>query len=349
MNYPTRIMLHLRLKKSLKVTAAVLLSALLGACANEPEDESVITVYTARNEHLIKPLFDRYTEETGVKIRYITDSAGPLLARLKAEGEGTPADLFVTVDAGYLWQASNEGVLQPIESQTLTTNIPESYRSSENDWVGLSLRARTIIYSTDRVDPASLSTYEALADEDWNGRLCLRTSKKVYNQSLVATMIKTLGEEETESLVAGWVNNLATSPFSNDNKAMEAVVAGLCDATVVNTYYFGRMKKENPDLPLAIFWPNQHDRGVHVNVSGAGVTKHAKNPEGAKAFLEWLSEPEAQYLFAESNQEYPVNPSVEASEEVKSWGDFKADSVNVEAAGRLQADAIRLMDRVGYQ
>lgn len=342
-------MLHLRLKKSLKVTAAVLLSALLGACANEPEDESVITVYTARNEHLIKPLFDRYTEETGVKIRYITDSAGPLLARLKAEGEGTPADLFVTVDAGYLWQASNEGVLQPIESQTLTTNIPESYRSSENDWVGLSLRARTIIYSTDRVDPASLSTYEALADEDWNGRLCLRTSKKVYNQSLVATMIKTLGEEETESLVAGWVNNLATSPFSNDNKAMEAVVAGLCDATVVNTYYFGRMKKENPDLPLAIFWPNQQDRGVHVNVSGAGVTKHAKNPEGAKAFLEWLSEPEAQYLFAESNQEYPVNPSVEASEEVKSWGDFKADSVNVEAAGRLQADAIRLMDRVGYQ
>ncbi len=342
-------MLHLRLKKSLKVTTAVLLSALLGACANEPEDESVITVYTARNEHLIKPLFDRYTEETGVKIRYITDSAGPLLARLKAEGEGTPADLFVTVDAGYLWQASNEGVLQAIESQTLTTNIPESYRSSENDWVGLSLRARTIIYSTDRVDPASLSTYEALADEDWNGRLCLRTSKKVYNQSLVATMIKTLGEEEAESLVAGWVNNLATSPFSNDNKAMEAVVAGLCDATVVNTYYFGRMKKENPDLPLAIFWPNQQDRGVHVNVSGAGVTRYAKNPEGAKAFLEWLSEPEAQYLFAESNQEYPVNPSVEASEEVKSWGDFKADSVNVEAAGRLQADAIRLMDRVGYQ
>ncbi len=342
-------MLHLRLKKSLKVTTAVLLSALLGACANEPEDESVITVYTARNEHLIKPLFDRYTEETGVKIRYITDSAGPLLARLKAEGEGTPADLFVTVDAGYLWQASNEGVLQPIESQALTTNIPESYRSSENDWVGLSLRARTIIYSTDRVDPASLSTYEALADEDWNGRLCLRTSKKVYNQSLVATMIKTLGEEKTESLVAGWVNNLATSPFSNDNKAMEAVVAGLCDATVVNTYYFGRMKKDNPDLPLAIFWPNQQDRGVHVNVSGAGVTKHAKNPEGAKAFLEWLSEPDAQYLFAESNQEYPVNPGVEASEEVKSWGDFKADSVNVEAAGRLQADAIRLMDRVGYQ
>ncbi len=342
-------MLHLRLKKTLKVTLPALLIGVLGACADDPVDESVITVYTARNEHLIKPLFDRYTEETGVNIRYITDSAGPLLARLKAEGENTPADLFVTVDAGYLWQASNEGVLQAIESEILTDNIPASYRSSNDDWVGLSLRARTIIYSSDRVDPESLSTYEALADQAWSGRLCLRTSKKVYNQSLVATMIKTLGEEQAEALVAGWVNNLATSPFSNDNKAMEAVVAGLCDATIVNTYYFGRMKKDNPDLPLAIFWPNQDDRGVHVNVSGAGVTKYAKNPDAAKAFLEWLSEPQAQFLFAEVNQEYPVNPEVDPSEEVKSWGDFNADSVNVEAAGRLQAEAIRLMDRVGYQ
>lgn len=342
-------MSHLRLKKTLKVTAAALLMGLLAACADDAVDESVITVYTARNEHLIKPLFDRYTEETGINIRFITDSAGPLLARLKAEGENTPADLFVTVDAGYLWQASNEGVLQSIESPVLVNNIPASYRSSANDWVGLSLRARTIIYSSDRVDPESLSTYEALAEEEWNGRLCLRTSKKVYNQSLVATMIKTLGEAPAEALVAGWVNNLATSPFSNDNKAMEAVAAGLCDATIVNTYYFGRMKKDNPELPLAIFWPNQEDRGVHVNVSGAGVTKHAKNPEAAIAFLEWLSEPEAQFLFAEVNQEYPVNPAVEPSEEVKSWGEFKADSVNVEAAGRLQAEAIRLMDRVGYQ
>lgn len=321
----------------------------LAGCSQQSNDDNVITVYTARNEQLIKPLFDQYSKETGVEIRYITDSAGPLLARLKAEGENTPADLFITVDAGYLWQASQEGVLASLDSQTLLDNIPAPLRSAKLDWYGLSLRARTIVYATDRVKPEDLSTYEALAEEPWNGRLCLRTSKKVYNQSLVATMINTLGEPATEELIAGWVNNLATAPYSNDTKAMEAVAAGQCDATIVNTYYFGRLLRDNPEINLAIFWPNQEDRGVHINVSGAGVTKHAKNPKGALALLEWLSESEAQYLFAEANQEYPVNPDVKASAEVQSWGEFKPDSINVESAGRLQADAIKLMDRVGYQ
>ncbi|GAB2197612.1 extracellular solute-binding protein [Sessilibacter sp. MAH4] len=348
MNQLRRSVIINRLAKAAKVTGISMLSVGLFACADDSANKNVLTVYTARNEQLIRPLFDLYQQETGTEIRYITDSAGPLLARLKAEGANTPADLFVTVDAGFLWQASNEGVLQPFDSEILKTNIPESLRSTQDDWVGLSLRARTIIYSTDRVNPEDLSTYEALAGPDWNGRLCLRTAKKVYNQSLVATMIKTLGEPETESIVGGWVKNLAAAPFSNDNQAMEAVVAGLCDATIVNTYYYGRMKEDNPDLPLAVFWPNQDDRGVHVNVSGAGITKYAKNPVAAKDFLEWLSKPEAQYIFAEANQEYPVNPEVEPSELVKSWGEFKADSVNVEAAGRLQAEAIKLMDRVGY-
>ena len=322
---------------------------LLAGCGQQADPSQVITVYTARNEQLIRPLFDRYQAETGVEIRYITDSAGPLLARLKAEGENTPADLFITVDAGYLWQASEQGGLAPLQSPVLEANIPAALRSSQNDWFGLSLRARTLIYATDRVKPEQLSTYEALAGPEWEGRLCLRTAKKVYNQSLVATMIKTLGEQQTELVVAGWVNNLATSPYSNDNLAMEAVAAGQCDVTIVNTYYFGRLHRERPDINLAIFWPNQDGRGVHINVSGAGVTKHAKNPEGAKALLEWLSQPEAQYLFAEANQEYPVNPNVEPSDEVKAWGEFKADDINVEAAGRLQAQAIKLMDRVGYQ
>jgi len=320
----------------------------LAGCGQQADPENVITVYTARNEQLIKPLFDQYSKETGVEIRYITDDAGPLLARLKAEGANTPADLFLTVDAGYLWQASEEGVLQAEDSATLVNNIPASLRSQKNDWFGLSLRARTIVYATDRVEPKDLSTYEALAEEPWYGRLCLRTSKKVYNQSLVATMINTLGEPETERIVAGWVKNLATAPYSNDVKAMEAVAAGQCDATIVNTYYFGRLHRDQPNINLAIFWPNQDGRGVHINVSGAGVTKYAKNPAGALALLEWLSEPEAQYLFAEANQEYPVNPTVKPSEEVQAWGEFKADNINVEAAGRLQAEAIKLMDRVGY-
>jgi iron(III) transport system substrate-binding protein len=308
----------------------------------------VITVYSARNEHLIKPLFDLYTEQTGVQVQYVTDGAGPLLARLKAEGEASMADLFLTVDAGFLWQAENEGVLAPVNSEVLSANIPAALRSSSNQWFGLSQRARTIIYAKDRISADDLTTYEALADEDWRGRLCLRTSKKVYNQSLVATMIATQGEESTQSIVEGWVANLASTPYSNDTKAMEAVIAGLCDATIVNTYYFGRMQASDPQTPLAVFWPNQDDRGVHVNVSGAGLTKHAKNPAAATAFLEWLSQPQAQYLFAEANHEYPVNPAVEASDIVKAWGEFKADQINVESAGSLQADAIKLMDRAGY-
>jgi len=317
--------------------------------AQAEQDKPTITVYSARAEHLIKPLFDRYTKETGVEIRYITDSAGALIQRLKAEGDNTPADLLLTVDAGNLWQASQEGLFQPVESQVLENNIPEHLQAANNEWFGLSVRARTIVYSTERVDPAELSTYEALADDNWQGRLCLRTAKKVYNQSLVATMINTLGEEQTETVVRGWVENLATAPHANDTATMEAILAGQCDVAIVNSYYFGRMEHEDPDIKLALFWPNQNGRGVHVNVSGAGVTRHAEHPEAATKLLEWLSSPRAQEQFAEVNQEYPANGSVEPSEEVAAWGNFKADQVNVEAAGRLQSDAIKLMDRAGYR
>lgn len=313
------------------------------------ESKPTVTVYSARAEHLIQPMFDRYTEETGVEVRYITDSAGALIQRLKAEGSNTPADVLLTVDAGNLWQAEQADVLQPIESEVLERHIPDHLQSANDEWFALSVRARTIVYSTERVDPSELSTYEALAEDKWQGRLCLRTAKKVYNQSLVATMINTLGEEKTEEIVSGWVENLAAPPHSNDTSAMEAVLAGQCDVTLVNTYYFGRMQQENPDIKLALFWPNQEGRGVHINVSGAGLTKHAKQPEAAVELLEWLASPEAQAQFAELNQEYPANSNVEPSESVAAWGDFKADSVNVESAGRLQEEAIKLMDRAGYR
>ena len=319
-----------------------------GQSAKAAESKPTLTVYSARKEHLIKPLFEAYTAKTGVEIQYITDKAGPLLTRLEAEGESTPADILMTVDAGNLWQASEKGVLRPLDSKVLTANVPAHLRASDNSWFGLSERARTIVYATDRVKPEELSTYEALADEKWKGRLCLRTAKKVYNQSLVATMIATQGEEKTEELVKGWVANLAAEPFSNDTKTMEAVAAGQCDVAVVNTYYFGRLMKKAPDTKLAIFWPNQGDRGVHVNVSGAGVTKHAKNAEEAQKLIEWLSGPEAQLQFAGINQEFPVNKSVGLPEEVQAWGEFKADTIDVENAGKLQADAIKLMDRAAY-
>lgn len=308
-----------------------------------------VVVYTARKEHLVKPLFDAYTDKAGIEIKYITDKAAPLLARLSAEGKNTPADLLITVDAGNLWQAANKGVLASTPSETLSKNIPAHLRDTENRWFGLSVRARTIVYATDRVKPGDLSTYEALANPEWQGRLCLRTSKKVYNQSLVAMMIAQKGEEQAENIVKGWVNNLATQPFSNDTKTMEAIAAGQCDVGIVNTYYYGRLMKKKPNSELALFWPNQQDRGVHVNISGAGVTKYARHKEAALKLIEWLSSPEAQKIFGSINMEYPANVSVPLDDIVRAWGDFKQDELNVAKAGELQAAAVKLMDRAGYK
>ncbi|PLX78580.1 MAG: Fe(3+) ABC transporter substrate-binding protein [Desulfuromonas sp.] len=330
---------------------SLLLAALLSFVFVGSTFAAELTVYSARKEHLIKPLFEAYTAQTGVEIRYITDKAGPLLQRLKAEGKNTKADLLITVDAGNLWHAGNEGILQPVQSEVLTANIPANLRDKDNQWFGLSLRARTIVYNTNKVKPGELSTYAALGEPAWKGRLLLRTSKKVYNQSLVAMMIAEYGETQTEQIVKGWVANLAAAPFSNDTKTMQAIAAGQGDVGIVNTYYFARLKKKDPSVPLALFWPNQtvDGSGVHVNVSGAGVTKHAKHPEAAIKFIEWLSSDKAQNLFADVNQEYPVNPAVKPSDEVASWGTFTASPFDLTKAGELQTDAIKLMDRVGYR
>ncbi|MDX1380302.1 MAG: extracellular solute-binding protein, partial [Xanthomonadales bacterium] len=215
-------------------------------------------------------------------------------------------------------------------------------------WFGLSVRARTLVYSTERVDPAELGGYPSLAGPGWRDRLCLRTSKKVYNQSLVAMLIAEHGEEATEAIVRGWVDNLAAPPFSNDTQLLEAIAAGQCDVGIANTYYFGRLQKDVADFPVRIFWPNQGGSGVHVNITGAGVTRHAKNPEGATQLLEWMASPAAQNLFADENMEYPVNPAVQADPLVAGWGDFEPNLINVRRAGELQADAVRLMDRAGY-
>ena len=328
------------------LTTLLLVTTLLTAVQAFADE---LVVYSARKEHLIKPLFDAYTKETGTKITYVTDKAGPLLQRLKAEGKNTRADLLVTVDAGNLWHAANQGVLQAVSSQTLQNNIPANLRDPNNQWFGLSLRARTIVYSTERVKPEALSSYEALGDAAWKNRLILRTSKKVYNQSLVAMLIAEHGEQKTTEIVESWVANLAAPPFSNDTKAMEAVLAGQGDVSIVNTYYFGRLLKKNPELKLALYWPNQDSTGVHVNVSGAGVTRYAKNPQAAIKFVEWLSSEKAQNMFADANMEYPVNPAVESHEYVKSWGEFKTSKQNLASAGALQTDAIMLMDRAGYR
>lgn len=322
------------------------LLALSGAAA-----AADLVIYSARNEQLIQPVFDRYQAETGVKIEYITDKEGPLLQRLQAEGAATPADLLLTVDAGNLWQAAELGLLQPLDSAVLKKNIPAHLRDSKDRWFGLSVRARTIVYSTERVKPAQLSTYAGLAQPQWKGRLCLRSSKKVYNQSLVAMMLSRLGAERTEKIVQGWVANLAIPPLSNDNEVMEAIAAGRCDVGLVNTYYFGRLVREKPTLPIKLFFADQGKgaAGLHVNVSGAGLTTHAKRPEAARKFLEWASAGGAQALIAGTVLEYPANPAIQPDAIVANWGAFRQDATNLAEAGRLQAEAVKLMDRVGYK
>jgi len=308
-----------------------------------------VVVYSARSEQLIKPIFEAYTKKTGVQIKFITDKEGPLLQKLKAEGKETPADILMTVDAGNLWLASQEGVLQKIQSKILEKNIPKHLRDPGQFWFGLSVRARTIFYNKDKVKPEALSTYEALAQPIFSKRLCLRTSNKVYNQSLVAMLIAEYGEKKTEEIVSGWVKNLATDVFPDDTKLLEAIHAGLCDVGIANTYYFGRLLEKSPDLKVGIFWPNQKSSGVHVNISGVGITTHSKNKAEAVKFIEWLSSEEAQNLYADNNMEYPVNSKVKVDPKVASWGNFKQSIINVVKAGELQSAAVKLMDRVQYK
>jgi iron(III) transport system substrate-binding protein len=308
-----------------------------------------VVVYSSRQEHLIKPLFDRFTAETGIEVQFQTGEEGPLIARLAAEGANTFADILYTVDAGNLWSAANRGLLAPLHSEILESHIPAHLRDPEGRWFGLSVRARTIVYAKDRVDPATLSTYEALAEPQWQGRLCLRTSKKVYNMSLVATLIERLGLEQAEALVQGWIANLAAPVFSSDTLVIEAIAAGQCDVGLVNTYYLGQELQKQADYPVELFWANQGSSGVHVNVSGAGITTHARNPAGAQRLLEWLAGAEAQYLFSELNLEFPADPAIAPVALVQEWGPFRQDTLNVEAAGRLQAEAVKLMDRAGYR
>lgn len=330
-------------------TLCLLLSAALLPLQLQAAAPNEVVVYSSRNEQLIKPVFDQYTKETGVVVRYVTDKAGPLLARLKSEGKNTRADLLITVDAGNLWYATQSGLLQPVESANLNRDVPKHLRDPENNWFGLSVRARTLFYNTQQVTPAELSTYQALGEPQWGGRLCLRTSKKVYNQSLVAMLIANDGEAEAEQVVSSWVDNLATPPFSNDTKMLEAVASGLCAVGIANTYYYGRLMKKSPDLPLALFWANQTTDGVHVNVAGAGVTRYAPNHDQAVALLEWMASDKAQKLFADDNMEYPVNPAVEPAASVAAWGEFKPNLINVSQAGELQVQAVKLMDRAGYK
>lgn len=346
----------------LPLVAGIAAALLLAACSSPADDgdstgsatataapDGPLVIYSERKPPLLDPILAAYTAETGVQIETRIDGADALIERLAAEGATTPADVLITVDAGNLYQAAERNLLAPTSSPVLEANVPANLRDAQGRWFGISERARTIMYAKDRVDPAALSTYEALAEPQWKGKLCLRSSAKVYNQSLVATMIERLGADATRTVLKGWVENLAAPPFADDTLLLQAIAAGQCEVGITNTYYLGRLLKEDAAFAVAPFWPNQSDAGVHVNISGGGVVAASDRPEQAKALLEWLSSDTVQAKFAGLNYEYPVKPGMTLDPIVAAWGEFKADPVDISVAGRRQAEAVMLMNEAGWR
>ncbi|MBF0470029.1 MAG: Fe(3+) ABC transporter substrate-binding protein [Gammaproteobacteria bacterium] len=314
-----------------------------------------INLYSARKEKLIKPLLDRFTQETGIKVNMVTGKADALLKRLKSEGMNSPADLLITTDAGRLHRAKTSGVTQAVNSKQLEQAIPENFRDPDGHWFGLTLRARPIMYVKGRVTPSQLSTYEDLADAKWKGKICIRSSSNIYNQSLVSSLITANGLSETERWASDLVKNLARTPKGGDRDQIKAAVAGMCDLAIANTYYLAGMltSKDESEREIAqqmgLFWPNQESRGAHVNVSGIALTHSAKNRDNAIKLAEFLTSKESQKWYAETNGEYPVVSGVEASATLKQWGEFKFDPLNLSFLGKLNPDAVRLMDRAGWK
>ena len=313
------------------------------------KDSSELTVYTSRQPQLIEPIVEQFTNETGIKVNLLSGNAQELMERIDIEGEDSPADIFMTVDAGVLWQAAERDILAKIDSEILNENIPAHLRDSKNEWFGLSKRARTIVFSSDQFKDNDFSTYEDLAHPKWKGKLCLRTSKKVYNRSLIASMIDAYGFDKSKEVVSGWVSNLATEVFSNDTNALKAVSSGQCGVTIVNTYYLARLLDDPEYNNLSLFWANQSDRGVHVNISGAGVVKTSKNKKNAVLFLEYLSSNRAQDFYASANKEYPVLIGAKIDESIENWGSFSEHTINVSKLGSLQKEAVFLAQEVGYK
>ncbi len=316
---------------------------------------SEVNVYSARKEQLIKPLLIQFSEQTGITVNLITGNADALLSRLQSEGNLSPADVLITTDAGRLHRAKVAGVLQPIKSTILRKKIPEHYRDVDNQWFGLSLRARPIFYNKDTVNPQTLSTYEALAEPNFKGQVCIRSSSNIYNQSLIASMIAADGEEAALNFTKAFVKNFAQPPKGGDRDQIKAVANGVCDIAIANTYYFGGMThSENPaekaaTEKVAIFWPNQNNRGSHVNVSGAGVVKTAPNKNNAIKLLEFLVSNDAQTWYADANYEYPVVKHAKANDVLQSWGEFKADNINLSRLGELNETAVKIMDQAGWR
>lgn len=342
--------------KKLSIITLVLITLGLSGCTlGIDEGENSVTIYSERHYDTDQLLFDQFEEETGIKVNVVKAKADELITRLELEGEDTLADILIIADAGRLHIAKEKGLLQSIESSILEENIPAKYRDDDNEWFGLTMRARVIVYHPDRVNVEDLSTYEALTDSVWNDRIVVRSGTNIYNQSLIASFIEINGEDNTRTFINGLVNNFARDPEGNDRDQAKAVMAGTADVAIMNTYYMGKMfnstdvYEQEVANKLRIFFPNQDTTGTHVNVSGAGVTKHAKNVDNAIKLIEFLSSVAAQEIFANANYEYPVNPNVEPSDLLKSWGTFIVQDISFTSLGVNSSRAAILMDEEGWK
>ncbi len=320
-----------------------------------PKSEKIVNLYTDRHYESDDALYQKFTDQTGIKVNVVKGKPDELIERLKTEGADSEADLLVLADAGKFHQAKTAGLLQTASSEILNTNIPEKFRDRDGQWYGMTKRARAIIYSKERVNPTELSTYADLTDSRWGKKVLIRSSENVYNQSLLASFIELNGNDAAKAWAAGIVKNMARDPEGGDRDQAKAIVAGLGDVAVMNTYYFGQMLNSSDEEEkkvaeaLGVFFPDQDGSGTHVNISGIGLTKVSKNTDEAIALMEYLSGEEAQKAYAEVNYEYPVNPKVEPSELLKSWGTFKEQEIPLNVLGDLNTEAVRIFGEVGWK
>jgi iron(III) transport system substrate-binding protein len=329
--------------------------ALVALLASAPMLAGDLNVYSARHYDSDELLYQRFTEQTGIRVRVLQADSDQLIQRIRREGAASPADVLLTVDAGRLWRAEEAGVLAPLQSEVLAARVPAHLRHPDGLWFGFSTRARVIFYNPEQIDVESVQRYEDLAEPRFNRRICVRSSGNVYNQSLLASLIAAHGAEAALAWTQGLVANLARPPQGGDTDQIRGVAAGECDIALANHYYYVRLAHSDNSADravadrVAVLFPNQDDRGAHVNVGGGGMVRGAPNPDNARRFLEYLASDDAQHLFAAGNFEFPVVAGVPLPKELHGWQHFRADTLDMTTLGRNNADALRTADRAGWR
>ncbi len=314
-----------------------------------------VNVYSARKEALIKPLLDEFSQATGIKVNLVTGKADALISRLASEGEFSPADVLITTDVGRLTRAKDKGLLQPLKAEGVSKRVAAHLRDNDDHWIALTLRARPIMVAHERVKPGSITRIEDLASPEFAGRICVRSSNNIYNQSMVAAMLEQIGTDKTLAWAKGLVNNFARNPKGGDRDQIKAVAAGQCDIAIANTYYLAGMRSSKDPMQVnaanavSVIWPNQQDRGAHINISGAALTRHAPHPQAAKRLIEYMLSHDAQSWYARVNHEYPVLHGVEVSEILTNMGEFKAETISLSRVGERNAQAVAVMDKAGWK